>query len=356
MEKYLILCVATCSTISLCFRFPSFDANKKLNAVGQSLPWVVTGIPVFFLARRMNRKKVLKQNEAIRDFAVEMAYHDGNERELVLCLKEYKKKLPRGRRNDMIDNYLAEYFKVKTVSLNTITNLASVFTLLKLDEVSAAKRLVAAGELLKSKPSSRSKCLFFGDRILKSPEALDALKPLRDMLASNYRRGGAEIVRVSQETMAEAAYKSIVAAAGPDQTSATPGYNILGISKDRAQEIFDEVASENFETTLQQQQRMMESSKEELVTKKDDPKSEGGGGDEVDVMKQVLEENSAEDLEKSKEKKAPAELSIYECETCGYTLFPSSGRDFKFFPDDFVCPECQAPKDKFVQKKQNIDS
>mmetsp|Transcript_39767 Transcript_39767/g.93136 ORF Transcript_39767/g.93136 Transcript_39767/m.93136 type:complete len:122 (+) Transcript_39767:680-1045(+) len=121
MEKYLILCVATCSTISLCFRFPSFDANKKLNAVGQSLPWVVTGIPVFFLARRMNRKKVLKQNEAIRDFAVEMAYHDGNERELVLCLKEYKKKLPRGRRNDMIDNYLAEYFKVKTVSLNTIT-------------------------------------------------------------------------------------------------------------------------------------------------------------------------------------------------------------------------------------------
>ncbi|KAK4534181.1 hypothetical protein CDCA_CDCA01G0206 [Cyanidium caldarium] len=37
----------------------------------------------------------------------------------------------------------------------------------------------------------------------------------------------------------------------------------------------------------------------------------------------------------------------YECQRCGYTIFPAVGREWKFYGDDFVCPQCQAPKSQF---------
>jgi len=38
----------------------------------------------------------------------------------------------------------------------------------------------------------------------------------------------------------------------------------------------------------------------------------------------------------------------FECTSCGYILFPAAGREFKFFGDDFTCPQCGADKDAFV--------
>jgi len=172
--------------------------DRQLTLVGQGLPYAIGAVPFWFLGRKLNRQKRAKEDLLVADFAVEFSHHDGNPREMRACLADYRRKLPRGRRGDMVDAYLAEYFKVQTVSLATVANLAAALTLLGLDEVQAARRLVAAGELLRLKPSSRSKCLFFGERILKGPAAQEALRPLREMLASNYRRGGATIVQVSQ--------------------------------------------------------------------------------------------------------------------------------------------------------------
>lgn len=44
-----------------------------------------------------------------------------------------------------------------------------------------------------------------------------------------------------------------------------------------------------------------------------------------------------------------AELHEFCCERCGYTIFPARGRDGKFFPDNFVCPneKCKAPREAF---------
>ena len=43
---------------------------------------------------------------------------------------------------------------------------------------------------------------------------------------------------------------------------------------------------------------------------------------------------------------------ICECTKCGYTLFVAAGREDKFFPESFTCPECGATKDKFNVRKQ----
>jgi rubredoxin len=38
---------------------------------------------------------------------------------------------------------------------------------------------------------------------------------------------------------------------------------------------------------------------------------------------------------------------VLECSNCGYTLFPAAGREFKFFGDDFKCPQCGSSKEAF---------
>ena len=49
----------------------------------------------------------------------------------------------------------------------------------------------------------------------------------------------------------------------------------------------------------------------------------------------------------------PAEVGAsgtheFECNDCGYIIFPAAGREFKFFGDDFKCPQCGSGKDSFV--------
>ena len=51
-------------------------------------------------------------------------------------------------------------------------------------------------------------------------------------------------------------------------------------------------------------------------------------------------------------------MAKYKCEVCGYIYDPAigdpdngvnPGTAFEDIPDDWVCPECNAPKDNFVK-------
>lgn len=79
------------------------------------------------------------------------------------------------------------------------SSLSYVFSLYNLSEKDAAKVIVKAAENLSTQPASRSKLLFFGEHILKSPEGQTELQPIRDMLSSAYRSGGPEIVANAQK-------------------------------------------------------------------------------------------------------------------------------------------------------------
>ena len=72
-----------------------------------------------------------------------------------------------------------------------------------------------------------------------------------------------------------------------------------------------------------------------------------------------LAENAAEEVSKPDESEhlyypvrttEPAVIIIhaYKCSDCGCTMFPTAGPEFKFYGDDFVFPQCVAPKCKFV--------
>lgn len=68
------------------------------------------------------------------------------------------------------------------------SSLSFVFTLFNLSEEKAADTLVAlCRQMGTDKISSAGKLLFFGSRILKSPEGKAALIPIKNMIKSTYR-------------------------------------------------------------------------------------------------------------------------------------------------------------------------
>jgi len=277
--------------------------------------------------------KGLKMCEA---YANEMVYHDGDFEEMKLCHRDWKRKMrlyfpiPSTRKTKMLSSYLETFTKKKPVSPQAVSSLSFLLTMYKLTEQQAARILtqVAKKQLGQDKkPASAGKLLFFGTRILKSPEAKADLLPIRQMLASSYKVGGDLFVTNSQKTMGEAAYKTAVAAAGKDAASdgkLTPGWEVLGLDKETAQRLYDEVANDGFVTGAQKLYG------EKFFQEKDEQKKN-------EKKEESIDEGDA----------TPSGM-VYECSECGYTMFPAKGREFKFLPPDFKCPECGAAKDKFV--------
>ena len=60
----------------------------------------------------------------------------------------------------------------------------------------------------------------------------------------------------------------------------------------------------------------------------------------------------------ARSKAEEAEQHEFCCERCGYTLFPARGREGKFFPDSFTCPNptCNAPKEAFFDMTDLSDA
>lgn len=136
--------------------------------------------------------RVAENADATLDaFAREMVYHDGDFDEMKLCYGEYSRKLayfgPK-KREVMLQRYLEAYVKKKTITPKAIASLSYVFTIAKLSEPGAAQLIVSlCRKMGPEKISSAGKLLFLGTRILKSPEGIEALQPVKEMIKGTYR-------------------------------------------------------------------------------------------------------------------------------------------------------------------------
>jgi len=191
------------------------------------------------------------------------------------------------------------------------------------------------------KSASAGKLLFFGEHILKNKEAKAKLEPIKRMLSDSYGGdgpvSGVEILKRSQIAMGEAAYRAAVAAAGKEQTNLTIGWEVLGISNEKAIEIFKEVKKEGFLTGRE--------AKYGTANQKYDKK--GNLIDHSDPLNKKSVEANEENNEDD-----DSIGNVFECGKCGYTLFVAKGRDFKFYGADFKCPECGADKDEFFSRNE----
>lgn len=289
---------------------------------------------------RVSTRVGTKQEETLEDYANEMIYHDGDFDEMKLAHSDYSKRLafmgPK-KGDTMIKKYLEYYAKKKTVSPQAISSLSYVFSMYKLTEERAAAVLCELCATMPEKIASAGKLLFFGTHILKSKEGQAKLQPIKDLLASSYRDGGVvsgeEIVTRSQIAMGEAAYRSAVAAAGKKQSDLTIGWEVLGLDKETATVIFEEVAKDGFMSGREAKYGRAYNIKYDSKGRKVDDSDSSENPEEAD------DDNDDDNIQ--------ASGNVQECTECGYTLFVAEGRDFKFFGSGFVCPECGAPKDKF---------
>jgi DNA-directed RNA polymerase subunit RPC12/RpoP len=217
------------------------------------------------------------------------------------------------------------------------SSLSYVFSMFKLSEEQAARILVSlCKDMGDEKISSAGKILFFGSRILKSPEGKAALVPIRDMIKATYREASVAetMVETSQQAMAEAAYRTAVITGGKNQQTLTVGWEVLGLDKETATRIFEGEAKEGFIT---EREKMYGGQ-----TRKYDSK-----GNIIDKEGKLVDPENA--IEGTDDNDTPTS-NVYECSDCGYTIFVARGRESKFYGEGFKCPECGAAKDKFKPK------
>jgi len=306
-------------------------------------------------AYTMGSTKMESQGEdTLNQFADEMIYHDGDFEEMRLCYEDYSKKLMwmgPGKADAMIKRYLEFYAKKKTISPQAISSLSYVFSMYKLSEDKAAQILAELVSTIPEKVASAGKLLFFGEHIFKTPEARAKLAPIKTFLASQYRDlgtiSGETIVTNSQIAMGEAAYRSVVASDGKNQgeDKLTLGWEVLGLEKEKAFEIWDAVVEDGFKSEREAKYASLE---EGTTFDKKGRRISAEGKLEDGTDAEDDEDNDNDDDEGGDDSPTG---SVYECGECGFTLFIAEGRDFKFFGDNFKCSECGAGKDSFVGMK-----
>jgi len=325
--------------LSLEDRFKSMDLQDICMTL--ILPAIVGGAGLRWGFRKASTRVAGNADQTLDSFAAEMIFHDGNEDEMRMCYAEYGKKLmwmgPK-KSDAMIKRYLQSYAKKKTVSPKSIRTLSYVFALFKLSEDRAAEVLVSLCKAMGTDNlSSAGKILFFGSRILKSPEGVQGLTPIRTMIKSTYRdENVAEtLVETSQQAIGEAAFRATVLAGGKKQKKLAPGWEVLGLDKETATRIFEEEAKEGFLS----QREIMYGGQTRKYDKKGNRIKDEKTGELEDPENAIPDEEEAQ----------PAS-NVYECGSCGFTLFIAKGREFKFYGDDFNCPECGAKKEDFQPK------
>jgi len=323
------------------------DFVKDMSMTDITIAFIIPSIALFAGARwgfnRFAEKFNDSSDEILDNYASEMIYHDGDFEEMKMCTKDYQKKLVflgPSKKEIMLKRYLELYAKKKIVSPQSISSLSYVFTLYKLSEEKAAEILVSLCKKLGGERiSSSGKLLFFGSHILKSPEGKAALDPIKDMIKDTYKdeETADAFVEASQTAMGEAAYRHAVQAGGKSQDKLTIGWEVLGLDKETATAIFEEEKGEGFITARETMYKGQ--------TTKYDKK-----GNALDAEGNLADPENADVDDDDDDDSGAGGVTdgVYECGECGYTLFVAKGRDFKFFGDDFKCPECGAEKDKFV--------
>jgi len=129
-------------------------------------------------------------------------------------------------------------------------------------------------------------------------------------------------------------------AAGKNQKSLTPGWEVLGLEKQVAERIFTEEQKEGF---VSERESMYGGQ-----TRKYDKE-----GRQINEKGKLVNPEEANDDDDDDEVEESAS-NVYECSECGFTLFVAQGREDKFFGSGFKCPECGAPKKSF-KARDDID-
>lgn len=316
-------------------------------------------------------KMGIKADELYEQAAIDIAYHVGDYEEMEATYKEYKKKLwfegaPNYINSELVKRLAVAYCTNVSVTPKSVSSLAYLLTMMKISDSEAAECFVMACRENAKSMAIASKVLFYSEHVFKDKAAKKKMAPLIKNLAEMF--GGMEAVMVGQRDMATSAYRDAVAEAGPEQSKVTPGWKVLGLTKETATQIFDETKALGFLSREElwakerddyaMKERMAQERRQEALRNSID--KDGGVIDpdaEVDPDKRITDEDMqrGDDDDDDTGDSGPMSGGAKECTKCKYTLFIAAGREGRFFGSGFTCPECGAGRDQFKDVDIDLD-
>lgn len=296
------------------------------------LPYVAATIVLLGFSWIGKKRFVARQERLVAEFGEVMALYGTSPESRRDIARDYKRKIGPGiLRTAMFSSYLHSLVTEKAIVPSTIQDVGFVKRLLRLSDDKVVNAVNKLGDTLKEgSPSLLGKLLFLSERVITEPEkaAQISLIPLFPY--------SAETVSDLQRNMLERCFKEFVseeldAAEGESLDPPMAAAALLKLDEREAMRLFKSVV------TTRQKKKDREAEAEKLV-------AEAAAAEQVSAVDDVSELDSpARSGEPAK-----ANMHAYQCTECGYTLFPAAGREFKFYGDDFVCPACGSPKDKFI--------
>lgn len=296
----------------------------KSTGIWSLLPYVAASAVMLGVGWLGKKRFSARQSRLVEEFGEVIVLYGSSPDAKREIASEYKNKVGPGLlRGAMFSSYLRALVSEKPIVPSSIQDVSLVKRLLGLSDDRAVKAINALGKDLKDSPSLLGKLLFLADRVIK-PEKLQGLS-----LVSLFPYSPPTVSDL-QRNMLERCFKEYVSdeidVNGIEETPMAAA-SALRLDPADAQSLFDSVVLARLRKKEAKEAALAAAAAEEA------PKPD-------DVRELDYPARSGEP--------AKANVHAYQCSDCGYTLFPAAGREFKFYGDDFVCPACGAPKDKFV--------
>lgn len=295
----------------------------KTTGVWALIPYVAASAVLMGMAWITKKRFSARQERLVDEFGEVVVMYGNSPDTTREIVSDYKRRLGPGiLREGMFGSYLQYLITEKAIFPSTIQDVLLVKRLLKLNDNRFVKAVNNLASTLKDAPSLLGKLLFLSERTI-APEMTSKLSIIEHFPYSP------STVADLQRNMLERCFKEFVdeeieqnAIEGPPMEAAAA----LRIEPNDAQTLFDSVVLARIKRKEAEAAKLAAAAAEEAI-KPETP--------ELD--------SPARSAEPTK-----ASVHAYQCSECGYTLYPAAGREFKFYGDDFVCPACGAPKDKFV--------
>ncbi|KAL3933496.1 MAG: hypothetical protein SGPRY_000250 [Prymnesium sp.] len=297
-------------------------------------------------AWQSNRLYRQRQQSLLDDFGATMVFHMGDDQEMRSTIKQFRQQLgPGSYRGAMFQAFVVALSADAPISVEAIKTLNHVAQMMRLTNELAATCLEGAAADLKSQPSVLGKLTFIAERGMPTAASIAKLR-------SRFPNWSLDTVTALQRAMLENHFRDTYC--DGELVAGSDTLELLGLSevlekKEAAQREADEKAAEDERAKQLQEALESAASSKRMKTISTSRKTETNDSDDES-------DDASDDASDDEPEEAPREPIVkpafgtheYECTECGYILFPAAGRESKFFGADFLCPQCGAGKEAFV--------
>lgn len=314
-------------------------------------PQIAAAGGVYWAGKKAYLSWVRSSAAAADDYsrAMVQSYFDEKMQKKVHVEFKFKPVGPSGRRQ-MFDKTVDRYIERVKTSSKTVSSFAHFTSLWAHGDQKTGAELARIGlQMLDSRRVfDAERLLFYGERVLPSDEGKAGLEPLRAGLMARHKSNAVAYVELASLSIAMEAYKAQVVAAKrggrfAPKAPTSEDARRLGLDADDEELLMEELEQQGYSVDY----NAWKGKAKEAAKNMGAERRGEGNLTEVSAMVEADEAGASAAAAEFAAKEAMLGTTV-TCDGCGYTMFIAEDREDKFFDEDYVCPECDAPRSKFT--------